>query len=47
VTDVGLQELTPLSALTKLWLPGRGAPTSMAGQDALKAAIPGLSIYYL
>ena len=42
VTDVGLQELTALTQLTKLWVVG--CSTSMAGEDALKAAIPGLSV---
>ena len=42
VTDVGLQELTTLTQLTKLWVVG--CSTSMTGEDALKAAIPGLSV---
>jgi hypothetical protein len=42
VTDVGLQELTALTQLTKLWVVG--CSTSMTGEDALKAAIPGLSV---
>ena len=42
VTDVGLQELTTLTQLTKLWL--YRCPTTKAGRDALKAAIPGLSV---
>jgi Leucine-rich repeat (LRR) protein len=43
VTDVGLQELTTLTALTQLFV--HGCSTSKAGRDALKAAIPGLTIY--
>jgi hypothetical protein len=43
VTDVGLQELTTLTALTKLYV--YGCSTSKAGRDALKAAIPGLTIH--
>jgi Leucine-rich repeat (LRR) protein len=43
VTDVGLQELTTLTALTQLGV--HGCSTSKAGRDALKAAIPGLTIY--
>jgi internalin A len=43
VTDVGLQELTTLTALTQLYV--YGCSTSKAGRDALKAAIPGLTIY--
>jgi hypothetical protein len=43
VTDVGLQELTTLTALTVLNVVG--CSTSKAGRDALKAAIPGLTIY--
>jgi hypothetical protein len=42
VTDVGLQELTSLTALTYLNL--YGCSTSKLGRDALKAAIPGLTI---
>ena len=42
VTDVGLQELTSHTALTTLYL--YGCSTTKAGQDALKAAIPGLTI---
>jgi hypothetical protein len=42
VTDVGLQALTTLTALTSLTV--FGCSTSKAGRDALKAAIPGLSI---
>jgi internalin A len=42
VTDVGLQELTTLTALTKLTV--HACFTSKAGRDALKAAIPGLTI---
>jgi hypothetical protein len=45
VTDVGLQELTPLTTLRKLDLLGCKR-TSKAGRDALKAAIPGLAIYH-
>ena len=43
VTDVGLQELTTLTALTQLYV--FGCSTSKAGRDALKAVIPGLTIY--
>jgi hypothetical protein len=43
VTDVGLQELSSLTQLTTLWV--IGCSTSRAGRDALKAAIPGLTIY--
>ena len=43
VTDVGLQELTNLTALNQLYV--FGCSTSKAGRDALKAAIPGLTIY--
>jgi hypothetical protein len=43
VTNVGLQELTTLTALTQLGV--YGCSTSKAGRDALKAAIPGLTIY--
>jgi hypothetical protein len=43
VTDVGLQELTTLTALTELFV--YDCSTSKAGRDALKAAIPGLTIY--
>jgi hypothetical protein len=42
VTDVGLQELTSLTKLTNLIL--RSSFTTKAGWDALKAAIPGLTI---
>jgi hypothetical protein len=42
VTDVGLQELTSLAALNTLHL--IHCRTSKAGRDALKAAIPGLTI---
>jgi hypothetical protein len=42
VTDVGLQELTTLTALNTLHLVG--CSTTKAGRDALKAAIPGLTI---
>jgi hypothetical protein len=44
VSDVGLQELSSLSALTTLdvW----GCSTSKAGWDALKAALPGLAILH-
>jgi hypothetical protein len=45
VTDVGLQELTSLAALNTLHL--RSCSTTKAGRDALKAAIPGLTIPYL
>ena len=43
VTDVGIQELTTLTALTELVVVG--CSTSKARRDALKAAIPGLTIY--
>jgi hypothetical protein len=42
MTDVGLQELTSLTKLTNLIL--RSSFTTKAGWDALKAAIPGLTI---
>jgi hypothetical protein len=42
VTDVGLQELTSLAALNTLHL--LSCSTTKAGRDALKAAIPGLTI---
>ena len=42
VTDVGLQELTTLTALTTLYV--FNSSTSKAGRDALKAAIPGLTM---
>ena len=42
VTDVGLQHLTSLTALTKLYL--RGTSTTQAGRNALKAALPALTI---
>jgi hypothetical protein len=45
VTDVGLQELTSLAALNTLHL--QHCSTTKAGRDALKAAIPGLTIPYL
>jgi hypothetical protein len=44
VTNVGLQELTTLTALTTLYV--HGCSTSKAGRDALKAAIPGLTIHW-
>jgi hypothetical protein len=44
VTDKGLQQLTALTALTTLWLVAY--LTSEAERDALKAAIPCLTIYY-
>jgi hypothetical protein len=40
VTDAGLRELHGLTALTTLYL--KTSPTTKAGRDALKAAIPGL-----
>jgi hypothetical protein len=43
VTNVGIQELSSLSSLNHLSL--YGCSTSKAGQNALKAAIPGLIIY--
>ena len=43
VTDVGLQHLSSLTALTRLYLPGTS--TTKAGQDALKAALPALTIF--
>ena len=42
MTDVGLQHLTPLTTLTKLYL--GGTSTTQAGRDALKAALPALTI---
>ena len=45
VTDVGLQELTSLVALNTLHL--NGCSTTKAGRDALKTAIPGLTIPHL
>ena len=42
VTDVGLQELTSLAALHTLCL--LSCSTTKAGRDALKIAIPGLTI---
>jgi hypothetical protein len=44
VTDAGLQHLTCLSALLSLDL--YGASTTQAGRDALKAALPALTIGY-
>ena len=44
VTDVGLQHLTSLTALTTLYL--LHTSTTQAGRDALKAALPALSIYW-
>jgi F-box/leucine-rich repeat protein 14 len=44
VTDVGLQHLTSLTALLELEL--LGTSTTKTGRDALKAAIPGLTIYW-
>jgi hypothetical protein len=43
VTDVGLEELTSLTSLTQLNLPH--CSTTEAGRDALKAAIPGITIF--
>ena len=43
VTDVGLQHLTSLTALTTLYL--HGTSTTKAGQNALKAALPALTIH--
>jgi hypothetical protein len=42
VTDVGLRHLSSLTALTHLWL--YGTATTKAGCDALKAALPAVSI---
>ena len=42
VTDVGLRYLSSLPALTKLCL--GGTSTTQAGRDALKAALPALTI---
>jgi Leucine-rich repeat (LRR) protein len=44
VTNVGLQNLTSLTALTKLYL--YDTSTTQAGRNALKAALPALTIYY-
>jgi hypothetical protein len=43
VTDVGLQHLSSLTALRLLAL--SGTPTTQAGQAALKAALPALTIF--
>ena len=43
VTDAGLQQLTSLTALTQLHLYGNS--TTQAGRDALKAALPALTIW--
>jgi len=43
VTDVGLQQLTALPALTHLTL--YDCATTQAGRNALKAALPALTIY--
>ena len=42
VTDAGLQHLTSLTALARLSL--HGTSTTKAGQNALKAAVPALTI---
>ena len=42
VTNVGLQHLSSLTALTKLYL--SGTSTTQAGKDALKTALPALTI---
>jgi len=43
VTDVGLQHCKSLTALSELGL--EGTSTTQAGRNALKAALPALSIY--
>jgi len=43
VTDVGLQHLTSLPALTKLYL--GGTSTTQAGRNALRAALPALTFF--
>jgi hypothetical protein len=45
VTDAGLQHLMSLTALCVLYLDGTS--TTQAGRNALKAALPALTIYYL
>ena len=42
VTDVGLQHLSSLTALTKLSIDGTS--TTQAGRNALKTALPALTI---
>ena len=42
VTDVGLQHLTSLTALSRLYL--INTSTTQAGRNALKAALPALTI---
>jgi len=44
VTDVGLQHCTSLTALFVLWL--HGTSTIQAGRNALKAALPALTIHW-
>jgi Leucine-rich repeat (LRR) protein len=44
VTDAGLQHLMSLTALSDLWL--YGASTTQAGRNALKAALPALTIHW-
>jgi F-box/leucine-rich repeat protein 14 len=45
VTDAGLRHLMFLTVLSKLYL--RGTSTTRAGRNALKAALPTLTIFYL
>jgi hypothetical protein len=42
LTDAGLQHLTSLTALTKLYI--RGTSTTQAGRNALKTALPALTV---
>ena len=42
ITDVGLEHLASLTALTELYL--HGTSTTKTGRDALKAALPALTI---
>ena len=44
VTDVGLQHINSLTALTTLYI--SGTSTTQAGRNALKAALPALTINY-
>jgi hypothetical protein len=44
VTDVGLQHLSSLPALTDLFL--YNTSTTQAGRNALKAAMPALNIHF-
>ena len=44
VTDAGLQHLMSLTALSRLFL--GGTSTTQAGRNALKAALPALTIEF-